>query len=112
MHVISSTRPDAWSVFDRLYSLALGELSFSPPPHPAAIETFLWLSLNMSQQRTSATTSECPSSYDVACDHLLRVIARLLARRWCRLFDPETQTTAAEKNPPAANSQRFDRRHP
>jgi hypothetical protein len=63
----------------------------------------------MSKQRSPATASESRSSHDAARDHLLHLIARLLARHWRRWHDQESQAAASENSPAAANTPPFDR---
>ncbi|HEY7308437.1 MAG TPA: hypothetical protein VH643_03645 [Gemmataceae bacterium] len=62
----------------------------------------------MTTQRSSVTASESRSSHDAARDHLLCLIARLLARQWCRLQGRQPQEAAFEKSSTTANTRRFD----
>jgi hypothetical protein len=62
----------------------------------------------MSKQRSFVTASESRSSHDDARDHLLCLIARLLARQWCRLQGQQPQTVTSEKSSTAVNTRRFD----
>ena len=61
----------------------------------------------MPEQRSPAKTPENRSPRDVALDHLLRLIAWLVASHWRRLHGRQPQE-AGEKSSTSSNRRRID----